>query len=106
MTLLLDLGADINAPSAAGDTAACRAIPAILQFRGGAIMSEEQERADPLEALRARDLNEQTIALLRQVTGDFTQVSESEHAADPSPPAAAVENSLLWPWCPALAGTV
>ena len=91
MTLLLDLGADINAANAAGDTAAHVAIasPAILQFlaeRGAMMNAKNKQGRTPLEtALRARDPNEKTIALLRQLSGDFTtQVPESEkRAANP-----------------------
>ena len=78
MTLLLDLGADINAPNAAGDTAAHVAVasPAILQFlaeRGAIMNAKNRQGRTPLEtALRGRDPNEKAIALLRQLTGDFT----------------------------------
>ena len=60
MTLLLDLGADINAPNAAGDTAAHVAVasPAILQFlaeRGAMMNAKNKQGRTPLEtALRAR----------------------------------------------------
>jgi ankyrin repeat protein len=99
MTLLLDLGADINAANAAGDTAAhvAMASPAILQFlaqRGAMMNVKNKQGRTPLEAaLRARDPNEKTIALLRQLSGDFTtQVPEKEKGTtNPRPAEAALE---------------
>ena len=83
MTLLLDMGADINAANVAGDTAAHVALasPAILQFladHGAKMDVKNKQGRTPLEtALRARDSNEKSVALLRQLTGDFTtQVPE------------------------------
>ena len=69
----------------AGDTAAHVAVasPQILQFLAdhGAKMDvkNKQERTPLDTALRARDSNEKAVALLRQLTGDFTtQVPDSE----------------------------
>jgi len=89
MTLLLEMGADINAPNVAGDTAAHVAVasPQILQFLAdhGAKMDvkNKQERTPLDAALRARDSNEKAVALLRQLTGDFTtQIPDSEKGGD------------------------
>jgi uncharacterized protein len=90
MTMLLEMGADINASNVAGDTAAHAAVSSapVLQFladHGAKMDVKNKQGRTPLEtALRGRDPNQQAVALLRQLTGDFTtQVPEAEKGANP-----------------------
>jgi ankyrin repeat protein len=90
MTMLLNMGADVNASNVAGDTAAHAAVssPPVLQFLAdhGAKMDvkNKQGRTALETALRGRDPNQPGVALLRQLTHDFTtQVPESEKGANP-----------------------
>ncbi len=77
--LCLDLGADINATNNAGDTAVHVALgnPAIVRFLAGhgARLDVRNKRGrTPLEAaLAARDIDEATVALLRQLSGPATR---------------------------------
>jgi ankyrin repeat protein len=75
IALCLERGADINAVNAAGDTAVHTALgsPAIITFlagHGARLDIRNKQGRTPLEsALRAREGNQETIALLRRLTG-------------------------------------
>jgi ankyrin repeat protein len=75
MDLCLEAGADINAVNAVGDTAVHVALgsPAILRYlaeHGAKLDVKNKQGRTPLEAaLRARESNQETIALLRRLTG-------------------------------------
>ncbi len=87
--LCIELGADLNAVNAAGDTAvhAALASPAAIQYladHGAKLDVKNKQGRTPLAAaLRARDVNQATVALLRRLTGDTTTQAP---AADPSGP--------------------
>ena len=76
--LCVDLGVDINASNAAGDTAVHAAVgsPAVIRFlagRGARLDVKNKQGRTPLEvALRGRETNAEAVALLRQLTGDST----------------------------------
>jgi ankyrin repeat protein len=76
--LCLDLGLDINAPNATGDTAVHAALgsPTVIAFlaqHGARLDVKNKQGRTPLAvALRAREVNVKSVALLRQLTGDNT----------------------------------
>jgi ankyrin repeat protein len=76
--LCVDLGVDINASNAAGDTAVHAAVgsPDVIRFlagRGAKLDVKNNQGRTPLEAaLRGREPSLEAVALLRQLTGDST----------------------------------
>ena len=85
----LELGADINATNASGDTPlhGSLTIPAIVEFllaRGARVDIKNQQGRTPLDAaLRSRDTAETTVALLRRAGGE----SDAAVGAVPAPKA-------------------
>ena len=84
MKYLVDLGADINAAGVNGDTAAHIASttnlgsPKIIRFMhglGADFTTKNKAGRTPLQAvLRAREVADDTVAVLREITGDITSV--------------------------------
>jgi uncharacterized protein len=75
IAICLDAGADINAVNAAGDTAVHAAVgsPAIVRFlaeHGARLDVKNKQGRTPLDVLvRNRDANQETLALLKRLTG-------------------------------------
>ena len=75
IALCLDRGIDINAVNAAGDTAVHSALgsPAIVRYlaeHGAKLDVKNKQGRTPLDTLmRNRERNEETVALLRRLTG-------------------------------------
>jgi len=73
--LCLDKGVDINAVNAAGDTAVHSALgsPAIVRYlaeHGAKVDVKNKQGRTPLDtALRNREANPETVALLKRLTG-------------------------------------
>jgi ankyrin repeat protein len=76
--LCVNLGVDINASNAAGDTAVHAAVgsPDVIRFlaeRGAKLDAKNKQGRTPLEAaLRGREANVKAVSLLRELTGDST----------------------------------
>jgi ankyrin repeat protein len=76
--MCLDLGVDVNAVTTAGDTAVHSAIgsPVVIQLlasKGAKLDVKNKQSRTPLEsAYRTREPHQESIALLRELTGDQT----------------------------------
>jgi ankyrin repeat protein len=87
MRLLIAAGADLDRPNAAGETALHIAAgsPATVQFltdEGASPDVKNKAGLTPLDALlKQRAPNEASIALLRDLTGDYTTQPSPETAA-------------------------
>ena len=95
----LELGLDVNAAAANGDTAAHLAStsnlgsPTVIRFlhqNGARFDVRNKAGRTPLEAvLRAREVSDDTVAVLRELTGDTTTVAPApatERDDDPTRP--------------------
>jgi ankyrin repeat protein len=82
--LCIEKGVDVNATNGAGDTAVHTALtsPEIIQaladFGARLDTRNKQGRTPIAAALRARETPEKTVALLRQLTGDYTTQAGSD----------------------------
>jgi ankyrin repeat protein len=89
MRLLIEAGADLDCVTAAGDTAlhigvASPAIVRLLAESGATLDVRNQRGLSPLATLLgSRDRNEETVALLREWTGDYTTQAPAPTAAGP-----------------------
>jgi ankyrin len=86
VTLLLERGADVNAATATGDTAAHAGVwsPAMIRLlaaHGAKLDVKNKQGRTPLQAaLAARQSNPDAVALLRQLTGDTTTEAPARSA--------------------------
>ena len=93
MPVAVDAGVDVNAANATGDTAMHAAAstnhgsPTIIRFlaaHGANLNVKNKAGRTPLDAaMRARDKNDDTIALMRTLGADASAASRTDIAASP-----------------------